>query len=197
MHPCPRGVSSGTICCTLPPAAQLLGLGEPPRSHRWEGVGPGWKAWGLVCNCTPRTLPGGCWRVWAHLGLTLQLPALVRGISLAWPLPGTAPDAPPGLRPLRPSTRGAREPRGHVDSAECCQELEALPSHGAGARHPPPRQKPARPQGDLQPFVSSPALSPCLRAETGRPPLPPQRVTPVLLVTPVHSTLGAASWRRA
>lgn len=158
-------------------------------------------AWGLVHSCSPPNSPlepaGGAG---LSLGHTHQLLDPVWGLSLAGlclELPGMALHLPPP----RPSTRGAREPRGHVGSAECGQELETLLSQEARHRTAPLGGSLPSPPWDLQPLLCPlPPLSPRLRAETGPPAsaihlCPPQTVALFFRVTPAP-TPGPTGWRR-
>lgn len=115
-------------------------------------------AWGLVRSCSPPNpslaAAGGAGLT---LGHTLQLLGLVRGLSLGW-LCLELPQTPLHLPARRPSTHGAREPRGDVDSAERRQELETLLSRGAGHPTAPLGGSLPGPQWDLQPLLRVPSL---------------------------------------
>ena len=151
---------------------------------------------------TPKLSPGGCWRGWPQPRPHPPAPGPGLGPLPGRALPGIAPDAPlPAAHP-RPSTCGAREPQGHVGSAECGQELETLLSQGARHRTSPLGGSLPSPPWDLQPLLCPlPPLSPRLRAETGPPAsaihlCPPQTVALFFWVT-LAPTPGPAGWRRA
>ena len=150
----------------------------------------------------PQTLP---WRLLEGLASASATPTNSWTWSRASPWPGSAwncPGCPSTCRSPRPSTCGAREPQGHVGSAECGQELETLLSQGATHRTSPLGGSLPSPPWDLQPLLCPlPPLSPRLRAETGPPAsaihlCPPQTVALFFWVT-LAPTPGPAGWRRA